>query len=55
MVVELRERKWCAVLGIEKVGVEGCLICFAIAYGLIRNTFFNLKLTFILRENKKNR
>jgi len=21
------------VLGIEKVGVEGCLICFAIAYG----------------------
>jgi len=23
MDVELRERKWCGVLGIEKVGVEG--------------------------------
>jgi len=24
MSVELRERKWCGVLGIEKVGVEYC-------------------------------
>jgi len=34
MVVELRKRKWCGVLGIEKVGFEGCLIGFAIANGL---------------------
>jgi len=35
MSVELRERKWCRVLGIEKVCVEGCWIYFAIIHGLI--------------------
>jgi len=34
MSVELRERKWCGVLGIEKVGVEGCWIYFTIVHGL---------------------
>ena len=34
MSVELRERKWCGVLGIEKVGVECCWIYFTIVHGL---------------------
>jgi len=34
MGVELRERKWCGVLGIEKVGVEGCWMVFTIGHGL---------------------
>jgi len=34
MGVELRERKWCGVLGIEKVGVEGYWKEITIAYGL---------------------
>jgi len=35
------------VLGIEKVGVEGCLICFPIAYGLTQ-IFFSLTLLWLL-------
>ena len=34
MDIELRERKWCGVLGIEKVGVEGYWKFFTIANGL---------------------
>jgi len=34
MSVELRERKWCGVLGIEKVNVEGCWMVFTIIHGL---------------------
>ena len=34
MGVELRERKWCGVLGIEKVNVKGCWICFTIVHDL---------------------
>jgi len=34
MSVELRERKWCGVLGIEKVDVEDCWIYFTIVHGL---------------------
>jgi len=34
MSVELRERKWCGVLEIEKEGVECCWIYFTIGYGL---------------------
>jgi len=34
MDVELRERKWCGVLGIEKVGVEGYWKKKTIANGL---------------------
>jgi len=34
MSVELRERKWCGVLGIEKVGVECCWMVLTIVNGL---------------------
>lgn len=34
MSVELRERKWCGVLEIEKVGVEGCWMGLTIVNGL---------------------
>jgi len=34
MGVELRERKWCGVLRIEKVGVEGYSKEKTITYGL---------------------
>jgi len=37
MSVELREKKWCGVLGIEKMDVKGCWICFTIVHGLIDN------------------
>ena len=30
----IRERKWCGVLGIEKVGVECCWMFFTIVNGL---------------------
>lgn len=36
MDVELRERKWCVVLGIEKVDVEGCWNFSTIVNGLIK-------------------
>jgi hypothetical protein len=39
MGVELRERKWCGVLRIEKVGVEGCWMLFSIVHGLIVYTY----------------
>jgi len=35
MCVELRERKWCRVLGIKKVGVKGYWKKKTIVYGLI--------------------
>jgi len=34
MGIELREKKWCGVLGIEKVGVEGYWKFITIANGL---------------------
>jgi len=34
MGVELRERKWCGVLGIEKMNVKDCWIIFTIVHGL---------------------
>jgi len=34
MGVELRERKWCGVLKIEKIDVEGCWILFVIVHCL---------------------
>jgi len=34
MGIELRERKWCGVLGIEKVGVEGYWNFITITNGL---------------------
>ena len=46
MSVELRERKWCGVLGIEKVGVEGCLIFFPIVHGLTTKCNFFRKYFF---------
>ena len=38
MGIELRERKWCGVLGIEKVGVEGYWKFVTIVHGLIQTT-----------------
>jgi len=35
MSVELRERKWCGVLKIEKVGVKCCWMVLTIVNGLI--------------------
>ena len=54
MGVELRERKWSGVLGIEKVGVECCWMVLTIVNSLIiqsisklfhvmSNTFFRVK------------
>ena len=40
MGVELRERKWCRVLGIEKVGVEGYWKKKIIANGLIQSHLY---------------
>jgi len=34
MSVKLKERKWCGVLEIEKIGVEDCWIKFIIVHGL---------------------
>jgi len=34
MSVELRERKWCGVLKIKKMDVEGCWMIYTIANGL---------------------
>jgi hypothetical protein len=43
MGVELRERKWCGVLGIEKVGVEGYWIFFAIGHGLKEKWYIDIR------------
>ena len=44
MGVELREGKWCGVLGIKKVYVEGYWMKKTIAYGLMVNGQGHLKL-----------
>ena len=43
MSVELRERKWCGVLGIEKMGVECCWMLLTIVNGLIQQGRESLK------------
>jgi len=57
MGVELRERKWCGVLGIEKVGVEGYWKEKTIAYGLSGTLQFSkiaLNSIKILKKNENH-
>jgi len=48
MSVELREGKWCGVLGIEKVGVESYWMVKTIANGLIVITGGNTVYDFLM-------
>lgn len=41
MCVELREIKWRGMLGIEKVGVEGCWMFLTIYNGLRMEQLYN--------------
>jgi len=48
MNIELRERKWCGVLRIEKVGVEGYWKYFTIVYGLSTEPYLFLLIYFVV-------